>query len=160
MALRFPRTLCNCNRSNRSRKPFLRECCPRLFPGTELSKKSSPALFNPPSASCLKKPCVIVAGTKPAPRKSSIFLRRLLQRNSNPPASKNDYSALTPVCSATVPPVHTAASTLCSPTLRINSHNSSGRKNRATEDGKYLYAAASPEIAPPTFGNSLRKYQR
>src|SRR5262249_136770 len=65
-----------------------------------------------------------------------------------------------PVCSATVPPVHTAASTFFNPTPRISSHSSSGRKNLATDDGKYLYAAASPEITPPTFGRIFLKYHR
>src|SRR5439155_1410997 len=50
--------------------------------------------------------------------------------------------------------------TFCSPMPRIKSHSSSGWKNRATELGKYLYAAASPEIAPPIFGSTFRKYQR
>jgi hypothetical protein len=38
--------------------------------------------------------------------------------------------------------------------------SSSGRKKRATEAGKYLYAFLFPDSIPPIFGRTVRQYQR
>jgi hypothetical protein len=61
-------------------------------------------------------------------------------RSRKPPTQRYRHALypLTPVCNATVPIVQTLKPTLANPTAPINSPNCAGRKNRATDFGKYV----------------------
>jgi hypothetical protein len=48
------------------------------------------------------------------------------------------YPCLTAVCSATVPAVHTRAVTFSNPLRCMSADSSSGCRNFATEDGRYV----------------------
>ena len=63
----------------------------------------------------------------------------------------------TPLCSATIPPVHRSEFTSRNPATCIISFSASGPGNFLTDSGKYEYASPLPEIAPPTRGKIREK---
>src|SRR5204862_6762981 len=85
---------------------------------------------------------------------------RALHQSKQSPVTPSQPHVFTAVCSTTVPPVQTGPSTFPNPRFAMNSVNTAGWKNRATDFGRYVYAALSPEINPPSRGSTARKYQR